>query len=252
MEFGTGGASNRCIHRPGSPALAPGAAITRRQALKLGAATTLAATLGCTGTSVAGPPSYLVRASYAGLAGQRFTVGGRSLTLASITDASADWTEGWTAGDDDVFALRFEGPEGLGAEIHEFHHAALGRFRLYAGAIEAPERGVQRYEVVVDRSLKVRADRPERAEADPAPAVAPEPELTLAEEHAVYAALAEQIAAKDDEVDAADITPSRDQVRELRRTRRKRAVKPARKRRRTRKPVSRRRRAPRRRGTKRR
>lgn len=109
------------------------------------------------------------------------------------------------------------------------------------------EGGVQRYEIVVDRSVRVQADRPERAVSDPAPA--PAPDLTLSQEHAVYAALAQQIAEREDGVDAADITPSRDQVRELRRTRSKHAAKkPAKKRRRRRKPVSRRRRTGRREG----
>ena len=248
MEKGPGASSNGGIHRPASPSPTTPAAITRRQALKLGAATTLAAGLVRVGTAAAGPPSYLVRSSYAGLTGRAFTVGGRSLVLASVADpSSARAAEGWTAGDDDVFALGFAGAVGLGAQIHELHHPALGRFQLYVGPVGAPRGGEQSYEALIDRSVKVRGDKPAPAVRDPAPAVATGGEPTLAQEHAAYAALAERIAEKEDGVDAADITPSPDQVRELRRTRGcATGTRPAKRRRRPRKPVGRRRRRPRR------
>jgi hypothetical protein len=146
-------------HIPG--AFVPGD-LTRRQALTLGAAAGLAAMLGRAGTAraAAGDENpHLSRAYYVPLVGQSFAVAGSSLVLLAVSDLDH------VRGRDDAFRLDFAGDPGVtGSGIERFGHAALGTFDLFVTPVCAVDDGVQHYEVVIDRSI--------RLPGDPAPAAA--------------------------------------------------------------------------------
>jgi hypothetical protein len=137
--------------------------LTRRRLVQAGGAAGAALYLGAlTGTAgAAGVPAYLRRSGYDGLTGSSFTATGAggwpaSLRLTEVTDLVRAATDPDFAGRDDAFALSFSGPAGAPLEsgIHELSHPVLGRFSVFIAPVERAA-GEQRYEVVVDRSVRL-------------------------------------------------------------------------------------------------
>jgi hypothetical protein len=143
--------------------------LTRRRFLELGAAAWLGTMLGGVRTARAAgvdvtAPAYLRRASWTPLAGTAVAVAGVTLRLADIGDLPH------LAGRDDAFRLELTGAAGaLAGGIHSFRHPALGSFSLFVAPVDTVVDGVQRYEVVVDRSVGVPHSVPQ-APAATAPA----------------------------------------------------------------------------------
>jgi hypothetical protein len=127
--------------------------LTRRQVLELGAAAALTVVLGSARSARAAgidpmASDYLRRASWVALAGGKVAVSRVHLRLAEVADLPH------LAGRDDAFRLELIGdPGALAGGIHPFRHAALGSFELFVSPVESVVRGLQRYEVVVDRSV---------------------------------------------------------------------------------------------------
>ncbi|MDX6581864.1 MAG: hypothetical protein QOI10_1048 [Solirubrobacterales bacterium] len=155
--------------------------VTRRQALQAGAAAGLVAMFARVPFARAaaddGEP-YLHRASYAGLVGQAFAVAGGSLVLREVGDLEH------LAGRDDAFRLEFTGALGaVEAGTRQFSHSALGRFELFVAPVCEVTGGVQRYEVVIDRSVPLPRNAPEapnNAEPTPPASDAPAPDVPAA------------------------------------------------------------------------
>jgi hypothetical protein len=155
--------------------------VTRRRALQTGAAAGLVAMFARVPFARAaaddGDP-YLRRASYAGLVGQTFAVAGASLVLREVGDLEH------LAGRDDAFRLEFAGaPGAVEAGTQQFSHSALGRFELFVAPVCEVDGGVQRYEVVVDRSVPLPRNAPEaptNAEPTPPAPDAPAPDAPAA------------------------------------------------------------------------
>ena len=132
--------------------------MTRRQALQLGAATGAAAMLGgptaLARAATGSTPKHLLRSSYLPLAGQQFRVGGRLLQLGVVDDLAGADGDSALRGHPEAFALTFYGPpNALGATVQTFSHPAVGTYSLLITPVGAVEGQVQRYEVVVDRSV---------------------------------------------------------------------------------------------------
>jgi hypothetical protein len=106
--------------------------------------------------STADAPAYLRRAGYADLKGQSFTAGSATLELVEVSDLDRAKRERNLAGADDAFALAFSGPSGqpLTQGVHTLRHPRLGSFALFLVPV-GPPGGEQRYEVVVDRTVKL-------------------------------------------------------------------------------------------------
>jgi hypothetical protein len=141
-----------------------GLGLTRRRLVQAGGAATAAFYLGgLTGTATAaGVPSYLTRAAYSALADPRFaaaTAAGAATTLrlTEVADLARAAQEPSFAGRDDAFALTLSGPAdaGLDSGVHELRHPALGAFSVFISPVQASGGGEQRYEVVVDRSVRL-------------------------------------------------------------------------------------------------
>jgi hypothetical protein len=150
--------------------------LTRRRLLGLGAAAGFAAIFGrpaaaargATGGGGEDAPAHLRRSSYVPLTGAAFGVAGTTLTLAAVGDLAR------LAGRDDAFRLELLGaPDAFTPGIQPVRHRTLGAFELFLSPIGRIEDGVQRYEVVIDRSVPLPAalrDAPRPAAAAPAPA----------------------------------------------------------------------------------
>jgi hypothetical protein len=138
--------------------------ITRRRLVQAGGAATAVLYLGGLSGSAAaaGVPSHLTRSAYAGLADAPFTAttaGGLTTTLrlSEVADLARARQEPSFAGRDDAFALLFGGPADvvLDSGIHELRTPALGAFAVFISPVQASGGGEQRYEVVVDRSVRL-------------------------------------------------------------------------------------------------
>lgn len=146
--------------------------LTRRQALKYGAAAGLVAMLARVPTTMAATDDdaepHLRRASYPPLIGTAFAVAGTSLVLTDVGDLDH------LRGRDDAFRLEFTGgPGAVEAGTLQFSHRALGSFELFVAPVCEVTGGVQRYEVVIDRSVPLPRHAPEPPKrTDPAPAEA--------------------------------------------------------------------------------
>ncbi|CAA9527151.1 MAG: hypothetical protein AVDCRST_MAG85-3336 [uncultured Solirubrobacteraceae bacterium] len=160
---------------------------------------------------------------------ETFTVAGVAMTLTHLGDVAGASKDRSLAGDDDVFVLTFDGPTGIDAGIHPVHHPDLGAFSLYLGPVESPGK-TQRYEALIDRSIKRPRDLAAPVPVPPVvPAVsAPTAEPTLEQEHAAYVAAAQEGVALAREARAAghDVSlvvpvPTKEQVRRLRKARKK-------------------------------
>jgi hypothetical protein len=171
--------------------------VTRRRALQTGAAAGLVAMFArvpfARAAADEGDPC-LRRASYAGLIGQTFAVAGASLVLREVGDLEH------LAGRDDAFRLEFTGaPGAVEAGTRPFSHGALGRFELFVAPVCEVAGGVQRYEVVVDRSVPLPRNAPEAPEnAEPAPPApdAPAPAAPAAAAPAAAAVVAARAPAR--------------------------------------------------------
>jgi hypothetical protein len=138
---------------------APG--MTRRHALRLGAGAGLAVMFGRIPAALAAAGSdddveaYLRRSGYAPLVGQAFSVAGAVLVLRAVEDLEH------LPGRDDAFRLEFTGAAGaVETGTREFSHPALGPFDLFVAPVCLVASGVQRYEVVIDRSVKLPRNPP--------------------------------------------------------------------------------------------
>lgn len=158
--------------------------MTRREALALGAAAGVTATVGdpasvLASTTVGGTgasgPAYLRRSGYADCVGHRFTVGGEMLTLVAVEDVARAVDDADLRGHDAAFCLRFDGAaDALPSALHEVRHDLLGPFPLFLGPTGATRGLKQEYTAVIDRTVRVTLPRGPEAELRP-PAAAPPP-----------------------------------------------------------------------------
>jgi hypothetical protein len=152
-------------------------AFTRRTLLRTSGAAALLSLLGIEAArpararadSTSDAPAYLRRAGYAGLQGQSFAAGAAALKLLDVSDLGRAADERSLAGADDAFSLSFSGPtsQPLSQGTHTLHHPRLGSFELFLVPVDQPA-GDQRYEAVIDRTVKLG-----RASAPAAPAATP-------------------------------------------------------------------------------
>jgi hypothetical protein len=138
--------------------------LTRRRLVQVGGAATAVLYLGglSGSASAAGVPSYLTRSAYAGLGDAPFTAlsaGGvaATLRLTEVADLARSRQDPSFAGRDDAFALLFSGPADLVLDsgIHELRNPSLGAFAVFISPVQASGGSEQRYEVVVDRSVRL-------------------------------------------------------------------------------------------------
>jgi Domain of unknown function (DUF6916) len=139
-------------------------AFTRRTLLKTSGAAALLSLLGVEAArpararadSTSDAPAYLRRAGYAGLQGQSFATGAAALKLLDVSDLGRAAHDRSLAGADDAFSLSFSGPESqrLSQGIHTLRHPRLGSFDLFLVPVDQPA-GDQRYEAVIDRTVKL-------------------------------------------------------------------------------------------------
>ena len=158
--------------------------MTRREALALGAAAGVTATVGSPGTALAAAvgaaaasgPEYLRRSTYAPLVGQPFLAGEHALTLLAVGDVQGAKSNRDLAGHEHAFLLEFDGPaDVVESTIHQVHHPEMGPFPMYIGP-SGPVRGLaQGYVAVIDRSVRLGRDVPSEA-PPPQPETGPEPE----------------------------------------------------------------------------
>ena len=134
--------------------------LTRRSLLRTSALATAATLAGLRPWAAAGAEaaaaSHLRRSSYARLLGQRFAVGPVELRLLTVADVAGAAVDASLAGSDDVFVLTFSGPLApvVDARTPTLRHTRLGRFDLFLSPVDKPRKD-QRYEAVVDRSVRV-------------------------------------------------------------------------------------------------
>ena len=134
--------------------------LTRRSLLRTGALATVATVAGLRPWAAAGAEaavaSHLRRASYTPLIGQRFAVGPIRLRLLSVADVAGAAVDTSLAGSDDAFVLTFGGPLApvLESSTRTLRHTRLGSFDLFLSPVNKPRKN-QRYEAVVDRSVRV-------------------------------------------------------------------------------------------------
>jgi hypothetical protein len=142
--------------------------MTRRSLLRSGAAAAAASFLGLhlwAPAPAGAAASHLRRSAYAGLVGENFTAGSVELRLLAVSDVAGAAVDNSLAGSEDAFVLAFSGPldRALAGGTHTLHHPRLGPFDLFVSAVEQP-RSDQRYEAVVDRSVRAtRSARQRRA-----------------------------------------------------------------------------------------
>jgi hypothetical protein len=107
-------------------------------------------------SSTSDAPAYLRRAGYSGLQGQSFDAGATTVQLMEVSDLERAARERALAGADDAFALLFSGPAShpLPQGVHTLRHPRLGSFELFLVPVDQPD-GDQRYEAVVDRTVKL-------------------------------------------------------------------------------------------------
>ncbi len=151
--------------------------LTRRSLLRTGAAATAATLVGirpwaAASATASAPGAHLLRSSYTGLVGERFTMGSGHLRLLAVSDLAGAAGQPSLAGSQDAFALELSGPldAPLEAGIHTLHHEQLGAFQLFASPVDRPQ-GDRRYEAVIDRSVGVPKSPPKPPAPAPAPAV---------------------------------------------------------------------------------
>jgi len=155
---------------------------TRRTLLRTSGAAALLSLIGveaarparARAASTSDAPSYLRRAGYSGLQGQSFDAGAATLQLLEVSDLERAKRERALAGADDAFALAFSGPVShtLTQGVHTLRHPRLGSFDLFLAPVDQPD-GDQRYEAVIDRTVKLGGSS--SAPSAPAAAATPKP-----------------------------------------------------------------------------
>lgn len=127
-------------------------------------------------------PKHLLRSSYLPLAGEQFRIGGKLLQLGVVDDLAGAEDDEELRGHAEAFALTFYGPpNALGGAVQTFTHPAIGTYSLFIAAVGPVAGKVQRYEVVVDRSVGRPADPPSPAKGISSPPAHPgDPEAAAA------------------------------------------------------------------------
>jgi hypothetical protein len=151
-------------------AMTPPTTLTRRSLLRMGALATSAALGGLRPWDVAAAEaaaSHLRRSSWSRLLGRRFAVGTVELKLLSVTNVAGAAVNASLAGSDDAFVLSFSGPltPVLRAGTYTLQNPRLGRFELFVSPVGRPGKD-QRYEAVIDRSVRVPKSPPGRPARD--------------------------------------------------------------------------------------
>ena len=154
----------------------PPSTFTRRSLLRSGAVAGAAVVVGVrpwAASPALAAPGHLLRSSYEGLVGHRFTVGWVELRLLSISDVAGAAVDGSMAGSEDAFALSFSGPLDpvLEGGVQTLSHPGLGTFELFLSPVDRPDED-RHYEAVVDRSVGAPKSPRRRRVAAPAAAVA--------------------------------------------------------------------------------
>jgi hypothetical protein len=173
--------------------------MTRREAIALGAAAGVTATVGipagALATTVGGAgasgPQYLRRSGYVDRVGEPFYVGRHVLTLESVGDVAGAAHREQLRGHEAAFVLTFDGVvDMLPSGLHEVSNDMLGPFPLFLGPVGAPDGLRQTYDAVIDHTVRVKlapaadetlivvappAPRPMPAGKDAGDAPAPEP-----------------------------------------------------------------------------
>ena len=131
--------------------------LTRRSLLRNGAAAAAATLVGLRPWAVApaaASAGHLLRSSYSGLIGRRFTAGSVELRLVSVGDVAGASVDRSLAGSEDAFVLTFVGPlePVVEAGTHTVRNPALGTFELFMSLVGRPLKDC-RYEAVIDRSV---------------------------------------------------------------------------------------------------
>jgi hypothetical protein len=163
----------------------PCSKVTRREALALGAAVGVTATVGDAGVALAtttmggltgSGPEYLQRSGYRERIGERFFAGGHALTLVSVDDVAGAQFNERLRGHEAAFSLRFSGPaDALPSSLYEVSNDMLGPFPLFLGP-DGPAHGTEQdYNAVIDRSVRVRIGSAPTG-AGPQPQAVPQPE----------------------------------------------------------------------------
>ncbi|ADB51024.1 DUF6916 family protein [Conexibacter woesei] len=121
-------------------------------------------------------PLGLRRSSWVGLAdtGFELSAGERTLrlTLRDVADLPIAEAIPELRGHDGAFALRFDGPAGIGQGTRTVRHAQLGDVELFLVPVE--QDGVVRsYEAIVDRTIRIAGINEEEGEPVVAPPAAP-------------------------------------------------------------------------------
>jgi hypothetical protein len=130
--------------------------------------------------STSDAPAYLRLAGYSGLQGQSFDAGSATLQLLQVSDLERVKYERALAGADDAFSLTFSGPtsHSLTQGVHTLRHPRLGSFDLFLVPVDQPD-GDQRYEAVVDRTVKLGGS----SSAPSAPAAPAKPKPPVVKAH---------------------------------------------------------------------
>jgi uncharacterized protein DUF6916 len=154
----------------------PAPTLTRRSLLRSGAIASAAALVGLRPWAAApalAAQGHLLRSSYEGLVGHRFTAGSIELTLLSVSDLAGAAVDASLSGSEDAFVLAFAGPlePALEGGTLTLTHPGLGTFELFLSPVDAPAAD-RRYEAVVDRSVGAPKTPRKRPAAAPAAAAA--------------------------------------------------------------------------------
>ena len=110
-----------------------------------------------TGVAGAAPlPPQLKRATWLALGDRRLTLDdGTALTLTAVEDLSIAASVAALRGHDGAFALRFDGPAGIAPGTRTVSGAQLGAVDLLLGPVGPADGGRQRYEAIVDRTIRI-------------------------------------------------------------------------------------------------
>jgi hypothetical protein len=154
-----------------------------------------------------------VRATWTPLVGQGFEVSSAKLRLVAVDDVAGALGDAALRGSQDAFALTFTGVPGAVAPVTQtVAHPALGSHALLVTPVGAVTGGVQRYEILVDRSVGKPADPPAPAPGRSAPPEHPgSPEAAAAAVSAARADIAKGVRARTRRVARARLRKGRKQ-----------------------------------------
>lgn len=152
--------------------------LTRRSLVQAGGGALALLVLGpVSAASASAAP--LRRSTWQPLVGERLVLDGSAeVRLDAVADLVRAADDASLRGNDDNFELLLVGPPGFLSDVHRLRHPQLGEVELFLSPVGAPDGGVQRYEVVVDRLPVARPAS--AAPSGPAPAPAPAPAVASA------------------------------------------------------------------------